>query len=153
VLAIAGEPNDAVRELWSTTVRRSFDAIDGNARVRSLWEQMVPVVHEGRDRRKVYPAEDERVMRVVRKIIRGLCHHHGLGSPVPDEAVFADVLKYQVPPNLIEYLPYEHREQDIFSYRFDGARGVGYESAWLLTFYERTTFVGLICRSTEAIHG
>jgi hypothetical protein len=114
---------------------------------------MVPVMHEGRDRHKVYPAKDERVMRVVRKIIRGLSYHHGLGPSVPDNAVFADVLRYQVPRELIEYLPHEQREQDIFNYRYDGASGAGYESAWLLTFYERTTFVGLVGRSTEVLYG
>ena len=61
-----------------------------------------------------------------------------------EDRVFADVLRYDVPPDLLAELPHAHREWDIFSYRYDDRGCEEYSSAWLLTFYERTTFIGLV---------
>src|SRR3972149_3204933 len=72
VLLIAGEPNPPVFELWETTVRRSFSELDGHRRRRDLIDQMVPTQIAGQDRWMIYPARDERVVRVLKKIIRGL---------------------------------------------------------------------------------
>jgi hypothetical protein len=141
ILAIAGEGNEAVRELWTTTVRRGFhDDVDGQG--QCCIKQMVPVEIDGQPRHKVFPAHDGRVMRVVRKIIRGLCFHHGLDGPVPDTAVFADVLKFTMPPDVLENMPLLHREADIFQYRFAPVLNDELHSGWLLTFYERMSFIG-----------
>lgn len=72
VLLIAGETNAAVRELWEGKTRRSFTYGDGRRRARDLAALMVPVQTAQGERHMVYPAKDERVMRVVRKVIRGL---------------------------------------------------------------------------------
>src|SRR4030042_5934571 len=47
VLALAGEPNDARRELWQTTIRRSFEKKDGARRLRDLVESMRSVEING----------------------------------------------------------------------------------------------------------
>ena len=47
VLMIAGEPNEAVREIWEGRVRRSFAQIDGRTRLTELVQQMVPVKVNG----------------------------------------------------------------------------------------------------------
>jgi hypothetical protein len=66
----------------------------------------------------VYPARDEGVMRVIRRIVRGLCHHHGTMPSVHDRQVRADVLKYIVPTQFLVEMNYHHLEKDVFEYRY-----------------------------------
>ncbi len=149
VLLLAGEPNDAVYELWSSTARRSFNQVDGMRRVMDLFEQMKPIKTPDGDRYKIYPAKDERVVRIVRKIIRGLCHFHKALTPVADRRVWADVLKYVVPQEFLDEMPIHHRDQHIFEYRYRVLHFEGIHSAWLLTFYKTRTFIGLISESDD----
>ena len=149
VLALAAEPNEARRELWETTIRRSFKERNGIRRVRDLVKMLHPVEIEGNDRHKVYPGQDDRVLRIVKKIIRGLCHHHGVMSGVSEKRVWADILKYQIPEEFLSEMAYEHREQDIAEYRYQVLRESGIDSAWLITFFQRVTFVGIVWLSED----
>lgn len=149
VLALAGEPNEARRELWETTIRRSFGKIDGDRRLRDLIETMRPVEIDGKTRHKVYPGQDDRVVRIVKKVIRGLCHHHGVISAVSERRVWVDVLKYQISEEFMSEMAYEHREQDIAEYRYQVLRELGIHSAWLITFFQRVTFVGMVSLSED----
>ena len=145
MLLIAGDPNAAVRALWNTKTDRSFRQVDAWKRLADLQSQMKP---RG-SRYIVYPGQDSKVMRIVRKIIRGLCHHHGIMSPVSDERVWADVLKYVVPPQFLKSMICEHREKDIFEYRYQVLKEAGIHSCWLLTFFERRTFIGMVSMSQD----
>ena len=87
ILTLCGEPTPVVRELWEGKIRRSFDHVDGRKRVRNLFARMVPRQTPQGDIHMIYPAQDERVMRIVRKIVRGFCHHCKLLSPVHDGQV------------------------------------------------------------------
>jgi hypothetical protein len=144
MLLIASNPHDAVTELWRTTVNRSFREVDGWSRATALFLQMVPTMIGNEARHKVYPGKDERVVRVVRKVIRGLCHYHGLATAVPDDAVFADVLAYEVPQAIAEELSLHHREMDIFNYRYSLIEDDLLHSGWLLTFFESRVFIGSV---------
>lgn len=144
VLLVSGDPNLVAEELWRTKARRSFEQIDGPRRVRDLLDQMRPVETMKGERYAIYPGEDERVMRIVRKVIRGLCHFHGIMSPVPDRRVWADVLRYQVPQQFMEEFEYHHREQDIFEYGYSVLDEPPIHSAWLLSFFEKRPFIGLV---------
>lgn len=149
VLAAAGEPSEARRELWETTICRSFKKEDGIRRVRDLAKIFHPVKNEGNDRQMVYPGQDERVLRIIKKIIRGLCHHHGVMSAVSEKRVWADILKYQVPDELLSEMDYGHREQDIAEYHYQIYREYGIDSAWIITFFKRATFVGIVSASED----
>lgn len=149
VLMLAGEPNEAVREIWEGSVRRSFAQIDGKTRLAELVQQMVPVKVDGTDRHMVYPARDPRVMRVVRKVVRGLCHHHQVMSPVADQRVRADVMKFVIPQEFLDQMTVEHREKDIATYRYSVLNELDINSVWLISFYERTEFVGLVSMSQD----
>jgi hypothetical protein len=151
VLALAGEPNDARRELWETTIRRSFRKKDGTRRVGDLIQIMRPFEMDGRARHKVYPGEDERVIRVVKKIIRGLCHHHHIMSAIPEKRVWVDVLKYQIPKEFLSVMAYEHREHDIAEYRYQVLQEYGIHSAWVITFFQRVTFIGIVSMSEDGL--
>lgn len=147
VMLLAGEANDAVHELWNTTAARSFQKVDGNRRVLDLFKQMKPIQTPEGQRFMIYPAKDERVMRVIRKIVRGLCHYHDVLSPVSDARVWADILKYVVPPAFLDEMTIHHREQDIVEYRYQVLNDEHFHSAWLLTFFERRTFIATVSKS------
>jgi len=144
ILLISGEPNQPVRDLWKTTALRSFEKVDGPRRLDDLFRQMKPVSTSAGNRHMVYPAQDERFMRVIRKIVRGLCHYHNVLSPVPDSRVSADVLKYIVPQEFLDEMSPYHREQDIFEYRFQVLNEPEIHSVWLLTFFERRKFIAWV---------
>jgi hypothetical protein len=48
-------------------------------------------------RHMVFPAQDDRVLRVLRKIARGLLHYHGIETAVADNRVTVYVLRYAIP--------------------------------------------------------
>jgi len=144
VLLVAGEPNASVQELWTTKASRSFSEVDGARRLRDLFEQMVPVSTPAGERWKVFPGRDERVMRVIRKIVRGLSHFHGIESAVSEERVWADVLKYRIPDELLESVTFWHRELDILQYWYEVRDDATVESLWFLNFFERRPFVAAV---------
>ena len=149
VLALAGAPNDTRRELWETTILRSFQKSDGARRVRDLIEIMRPVEMDGETRHNVYPGQEERVVRIVKKVIRGLCHYHHVMSPVSEKRVWVDVPKYQIPGEFLSQMAYEHREQDIAEYRYQVLHEYGIHSAWIITFFQRITFIGIVSLSGD----
>ena len=118
MLLVSGKPNEAVRELWRTKVRRSFKEVDGPGRVRDLLEQMPKVEVKGDKRYAVYPGRDKKVMRVVWKVIRGLCHYHRIMSPVSDRRVCAGVLGNRGFPDFLNHMEYHHCEKDIAEWRY-----------------------------------
>lgn len=145
VLVVAGEMPDAIRrELWETTIHRSFDKVDGPKHAQDLISRMKPVTVAGGERHMIFPANDEQVMRVVRKVIRGLCYYHKVMSPVSDQRIWADVLKFVVPQEFIDQMGYNHREEDVVEYRWQVLNYEGINSVWLITFFERVTFIGLV---------
>lgn len=151
ILAIAGEPNPAVRELWEGNINRSFEKEDGRRRVANIWEQMRPVKVGAAERFAVYPATDPRFLRVLRKIVRGLHYHHGLESPLPDDRVEADVLRYFVPQEFLESMPYHHRESDVFEYQFevfDEFEDIPMQSVWLLTFFDNRKLIAWVRKTS-----
>jgi hypothetical protein len=146
VAVAAGEEPNAVRqEIWTSKVRSSFEQPDGRRRASDVVALMRPVEIGGETRYKIYPAEDPRCLRVARKIVRGLSYHHRLRWPVADREVWADVLRFPIPSELLDELALEHRELDVFQYRYTMETGHPLiESAWHLTFFERLTFIALV---------
>jgi hypothetical protein len=149
ILVVAGEPNAARRELWQRKVLRSFDEIDGLRRRHDVVNRMKPVNSNTGVWYKVYPGEDARVIRVVKKVIKGLCFHHKVLSPVSDKRIWADILKYAVVPEFVYQMSHHHREQDIVEYRYQVLNEYGIHSAWLMTFFEKVSFIGLVSISKD----
>jgi len=147
-LALAGPPNNIRQELWETTINRGLHQIDGPRRIQDIINALQSVEINGDLRYKIYPGQDNRVSRVVKKIVRGLSHHHGIQSVVPESCVWVDIMEYQVPDELLAQMIYTHREPDIVEYRYAIVQENGIQSAWLITFFERVTFIGIIW-STE----
>ena len=153
MLTLAGEPNAVVRELWEGKVNRTLRDVDGPRRVEDVWNQMRPIeTHEGL-RHKIYPASDERFVKVMRKIVRGL-HYHERRKSVPDNLVSVDVLTNEIPNEFLDAMPVYHRESDIFEYQFeifDAFENIPMSSTWLLTFFENRRFVASVWKP-EGVH-
>lgn len=151
VLLVAGDANAAVREIWESSIQPRMSGGDGRRRAKQLFDIMRPAPDAGADRYRIYPTDDPRVVKSIRKVIRGLSRHHGLHAPVRDEQVFADVLRQPVPLYLLDGMQQASAEPDILKYRYQIVTDMpGLLSAWLLTFYERTTFIGLIYADAES---
>ena len=145
VLVLTGDtPNAPRRELWDGKIRRSFDQPDGAKRIADLLALMKPVDIDGVERQMIYPGEDEKVLRVVRKVIRGLAHHHGLLPFMLDDRVWAAASPPEISEQLLCEMHYHHREPDIAEYWYEEGDGTGFHSAWLLRFFEAPSFVGMI---------
>ena len=145
VLVISGDnPNAPRRELWDGPIRRSFDEPDAAKRIDDLLALMKPVDISGIKRHMIDPAKDDRVLSVVRKIIRGLAHYHNLLQFALDDRVWADVQRYEIPEQLVFPMTYHHREPDVAEYWYGLYDSPTLHSAWLLRFFEAPTFVGMI---------
>lgn len=151
IMVIAGTPNIAVMEQWEGPVRRSFDKPSGPRWLKDLVAQMVPVETTEGPRHKVYPANDPMVMLVVKKIIRGLCHYHGIATAVRDQRVWADVLRYPIPSNLRQNLNWSHVGPKFFEYGYEATndKESNIHSAWCLKFYEQREFVAIVSLSED----
>jgi hypothetical protein len=147
VLLLAGEPNDSVKELWTTKATPSFSHKDGRRRVLDIWKQLVPVEVENIARHMIYPGQDERVIRIIKKIVGGLSYYHRIESRVDPVRIFPDVLRYPVPDELwLEGTSHE-RESEIFRYwfrKYDEENEEDLSSLWLLTFFDRRTFIAVV---------
>lgn len=147
VLVMSGdEPNAPRRELWDGPINRSFDQPDGVKRIDDVLALMRPVEIDSVERHMIYPAEDDKILRVVRKIIRGLSHHHDLLPFAKDDRVWTDVQRYEIPEELVSTMAYHHREPDIAEYWYELIDGSEIHSAWLLRFFEAPSFVGIISK-------
>ena len=145
VLALSGDnPNSPRRELWQGLIKRSLDEPDAAKRIDDLLALMRPVVVKGAERHMIYPAEDDRILRVIRKIIRGLAYYHQLFQFVPDDKVWVDVQRYLIPDQLMRGMTYHHREADIAEYWYEIIEDRQFHSVWLLRFFEAPSFVGTI---------
>jgi hypothetical protein len=143
-MLVSGEPNLVVQELWDTKARSSFDKVDGKRRLRDVYDAMKPVNFEGHSRRATFPGNDPRVVRIVKKIVRGLSFYHKLPVPVSESQVWTDVLKYPILEEYLRQLEFHHREKDIFTYGFTSSNEPGIESIWLLLFFERCFFIAFV---------
>jgi len=145
VLLVAGESNAAVQELWPSARRAMTVAGDGRRRLLDLVAQLVPTVIDGRERHVIYPGRDERVMRVIRKIVRGLCHHHAVATAVLDALVRAQVLDPPPLPELLRGIELHHAERDIIEYWYDDSgEPPAIQSMCFLRFFDRRDFLALV---------
>ena len=92
----------------------------------------------------IYPDRDERVLRVVRKIIRGLSHFHEIESAVSEDRVWVETLKYRIPKELTDSIQFHHCEQDVIQYWYESYKEDDYSSVWFLKVYERCMFVAAV---------
>jgi hypothetical protein len=99
----------------------------------------------------IFPAEIPSVVSTVRKIIRGLCHHHELLTAVADEQLWVDVSKFQIPEELLAEMSVHTVNPAVAEYRYSMLQEEGMHSFWLVTLFGRTTFIGIVYSSVAAM--
>jgi hypothetical protein len=144
VLLLAGAPTTAVQELWDGKARRGFCQVDGRRRAQDIAALLEPVTTAAGQRHMIYPAKDDRVLRIIRKTVRGLCHHHGLGTAIPETRVIADVSRFSMPETWLAEMNLGIVDPDVLDYRYAAIEQDGIHSFWLLTYYGRTPFVAIV---------
>jgi hypothetical protein len=97
--------------------------------------------HGGRSTRRATP----RVLRILRKVVRGLSHHHGIETAVAEDRITVDVLRYAIPEGLLAE-GVHHREEDVCWYWFLDDASAEARTTWLITFYERRRFIAWVAR-------
>ena len=90
-------------------------------------------------------------MLVIRKIIRGLCHYHSIATSVSDKRVWADVLRYQIPPYLKENMKCFNVGTELLEYAYEitNDKKLNVHSSWYLRFYEQREFVAFVALSED----
>jgi hypothetical protein len=91
-----------------------------------------------------HPLSAQTTVGVVRRIVRGLAYHHGLGTAISDHRVWTDILKYPIQAGLLESITLRRPEHDIFQYWFEECIDDEISSIWYLTFFEKRIFVASI---------
>lgn len=144
VVNSAGDFNAPAAELFADKIRRSLRRQPGERRILDLLRISEAVEVDGQPRLRIYPARDPRVLGVLRKIVVGLCHHHGFITGLGEERIWVDVLRFGLPNEYLARLHHEEREADIVEYWYGVHTEPGVHSVWILRFYGRTTFVALV---------
>src|SRR6266849_3005008 len=90
----------------------------GHAACATSGRSLVPAPQVGPGRYMVFPATDERVLRVLRKVVRGLSHYHRIETAVSDNRVTIDVLKYAIPHGFVQPSDWRHRDPRIIEYLY-----------------------------------
>jgi len=149
MLAMCGpNPTPAQAELWQRSLRGFDRGTHGLNEVHSISKQLVssPILDaRGHPFRRVFPHKDPRVVRVLKKVVRGLAHFQ-TGDIVADDRV-------SVLPENPPFPAYQHELTDVFSLpevfiaraffpRLAG--GLDLHSTWLLEFFGAVRFYGLV---------
>ena len=151
VIAISGRPNAQVVELWNGSIRPSFDKPDGLRRARDVYRRMIPDNTGAEPQHWVYPDRDPQVILIVRRIVRGLCHWHNIGTAIADERVFASVVRYEIPEQFRGGFQRHSLGDQFCWYAFSDLRGTDpfAHSAWQIEFYGRTRFLAAVSASED----
>lgn len=71
MVALSGPITSTVRELWDGPILRSLLEVDGSRRVDDVVTQLVPTRIDGAPRHLIYPGNDPRVVRIIKKSSEG----------------------------------------------------------------------------------
>ena len=108
-----------------------------------MFEKMQPVMIDGVLRHQVYPGQNEKVMRVVGKIIRGMAVHRNMMQYVTDERVAAELLTDTIPEKYSKLLEEFYYVPNIAAILGREVRHKRLHSIWALKILE-VPFIGNI---------
>lgn len=133
-----------VESMW-----RGFRESDGRRRARDVSSLMRSVDIGSTTREKIYPAQDPRFNLILRRVVRGLAAEHGLGSPISDESVVCDVMRWEVPPAFAAEFTWHTIAPDFFRYGYVALPDDSLHSFWLLQFSRSLLFFGAVTQATS----
>jgi hypothetical protein len=106
---------------------------------------MIDALVQRDGKRWIYPGKLERVMNVMRKVVRGLCHKYDEPIVVTDDQVYVDILTFALPPGFEDALNEKYRVENVVTvrgqiidpdYKPDGDSPVDLHSVWHIEFCE-----------------
>ena len=145
VILTCGDPGPLRQELFQGPVMRSFQQLDGLRRLDELIAKFHPAPDASQT--MIFPGEDQRVLRIVRKSVRGLSHHHRLLSPVHDSQVKVQIVPFTLPERFLAQLSYCDRDPDVVRYWYTTFEDPDVHSAWLVQYFRTVMFLGRVERS------
>lgn len=97
----------------------------------------------------LFPERDDRVMMVMRRIIRGLCAYHKLGTAISDDRVIVRVERQQLSDDsLRDFVKFSLGDQFCRYWYLDARyRGSKIQFEWRFEFFGRTYFRGYVYAS------
>lgn len=118
IVTMAGEVvTPERRERWKLVERSFLNPTSGPKDLIAVLEKMVPVTGQDRSQNMVYPAKDERVVRIVKKITCGLgIHNQVFQTFVSAGKMSVDILAYPLPPDFEN--GFEHVIPNAMSYLY-----------------------------------
>jgi hypothetical protein len=158
VIDMCGPKMTAEREeIWRDACR-SFRRPDGGTKDReAIAELLVPQEGSGRSdesTHKIFPLKDQRILRVLRKIVRGLTYRH-TGDIIADEnrAQLIDC-NVEAPPEheneLIRVVYHVPRVFTAWAFVTDVCVGpTNIHSIWNLRFFDDALFAAIVLRSDQ----
>ena len=144
VVLAAWHPEKHPEDSRYEKMRRSFSHCDGTRRLRDLTQCMREFQIEGKVRRKIYPMEDLKFVLVLKRIIRGLCHHHDLGTAIPDTRVTCDVLRYMIPEGIEREMDWNVIADSFIRYSYLEWVNEEASSTWILEIGTQMQFIAWI---------
>ncbi len=147
--AVGHNPNMDEKLMFEGPIIRSIrDHIGGKSKLDDLFEVMKSVVVDGDIRQIIYPTESNKILRVVRKMICGLCSHH-LRIMVADDNVQVDMLDYYkdfITQKVLDAMNYNQIDKDIVEYWYSELDHGPISSLWVLRFLTKIEFISFVMR-------
>lgn len=141
-------PEKIAKDSRYESMKRSLVQCDGVRRFREFTDQLVSVNTPEGDREMIYPAKDSRCNLILRRIVRGLCYHHGFGSAISDARVLCDVMRFRVSEEFQPEFTWHEISPNFFRYGYAIIRDDQFHSVWLLQFSTHNkSFYGAISTS------
>jgi hypothetical protein len=144
VLLTIWNPEVAPTDSRTQKFWRSFDEKDGYRRAKELANLFTPAIVAGQERSKIYPAKDERFSLIIRRIVRGLTHHHRLATAVSDDDVDCEVLQYVIPPAFEDDFTWQTVAPDFISYGYTSLVDEVVKYVWIIRFSKHIVFIGRV---------
>jgi len=150
IITVGGYNTPIVNELFHDKVHPSFSKGKSLRHLNQLLTNMNEINTPNGKRHIIYPMQDEKFVRILKKIFSGLSFYH-FRSCIPKESINVDVLKYEIPKLIIE-ANWHNIVPEVFEYIFDiYITDQGYVSLWMVKFYENRYYVGKIDMPEEMI--
>lgn len=142
----APDDNQHAAEKWNGPIRDAHGReMDGKKRMRELLKWIVKQETPDGEVAKLFPGSIENVHIIVRKMVRGLCHWHNLGTQVKDHQVLSLGQFENQPPADAKAVEFNHLP-GVFRYSFfhRHLEEETFHVTWLLTFYEQVSFISFV---------
>jgi hypothetical protein len=134
------------RQVWANSLRSFDNPISGRGDVRAVAATLVPspILNEyGQPYQRIFPCNDPRVVRVLKKIVRGLAYHCWK-KVIADERVNIRVPPYPLLPTSYDDLSTIYEVPHVFKSRACFLGEDDLHSVWILDFFDNVRIIGSI---------